>query len=127
MTMSWHQRRHGWTCSECGTFNEEGNYNCDGEECEMDRRRDVRDHVRRGLIHRYRQEWKRDGDPDRLVVNSMSGMLYRVRRFAGRVGLIYTVLVPPRDGMRPVTYRVDIWRVPDSVVRQAVEHFFGRC
>jgi len=56
MSMNWHQRRHGWTCTECGTFNEEGSYNCDSEECEMDRRRDVRDYVRRGLIHRFRQE-----------------------------------------------------------------------
>jgi len=34
MSMNWHQRRHGWTCSECGTFNEEDNFNCDSEECE---------------------------------------------------------------------------------------------
>ena len=128
MIMNWHQRRHGWTCTECGTFNEEGNFNCDSEECEMDRERELRDYVRRGLVHRYRQEWRRDGgDKTRLLANSMSGTLYRVRRFAGHVGLTYTVLVPPRDGMRPVTYRVDRYRVPDSVVRRAVEHFFGRC
>ncbi len=121
MNMNWHHRRHGWTCSECGTFNEEDNFNCDSEECEMDRRREERDYMRRGLIHRYRQEWKRGGgDPTRLLANSMSGMLYRVRRFAGRVGLTYFVLVP---GGR--VYRPDRYRVPDSVVRRAIEHFFG--
>ncbi len=121
MSMNWHQRRHGWTCSECGTFNEEGGYNCDGEECEVDREREVRDYVRRSLIHRYRQEWKRDGgDPTRLLANSESGMLYRVRRFSGHVGLTYFVLVPGG-----YTYRPDRYRVPDSVVRRAIEHFFG--
>ena len=121
MSMNWHQRRHGWTCSECGTFNEEGGYNCDSEECEsVVRNREVREYILRGNIHRYRQEWKRDGDKTRLVVNSMSGMLYRVRRFAGRVGLIYTVLVPGG-----YSYRVDRYRAPDSVVRRAIEHFFG--
>src|SRR5258706_4354902 len=120
MNMNWHQRRHGWTCSECGTFNEEGNFNCDSEECEMDGRREERDQERRLLTAEFVRLRKRDGDPDRLVVNSMSGMLYRVRRFAGRVGLTYFVLVP---GGR--VYRPDRYRVPDSVVRRAIEHFFG--
>jgi len=86
----------------------------------MDRKREVREYVRRGLIHRFRQEWKRDGDKTQLVINSMSGMLYQVRRFAGRVGLTYTVLVPGG-----YSYRVDRYRAPDSVVRRAIKHFFG--
>src|SRR5437899_8477714 len=96
MSMNWYQRRHGWTCSECGTFNEVINFNCSSEECEAAvRNREVREYILRGLIHRYRQQWKRDGgDPTRLLANSRSGMLYLVRRFAGRVGLTYTMLVP---------------------------------
>ncbi len=120
MSMNWHQRRHGWTCSECGTFNEEGNFNCDSEECEAMLHWEMRGLERRALIDKYRQQWKRDGDKTRLLANSMSGMLYRVRRFAGHVGLTYTVLVPGG-----YTYRVDRYRAPDSVVRRAVEHFFG--
>src|SRR5258706_5012511 len=107
MSMNWNQRRHGWTCSECGTLNEEGNYNCDSEECEAAvRNREVREYILRGNIHRYRQEWKRGGDPDRLVINSMSGMLYRVRRFARHIRLTYFVLVPRRRVYRPDRYRV---------------------
>jgi len=121
MSMNWYQRRHGWTCSECGTFNEEGDYNCDSEECEMDRRREVRDYVRRGLIHRFRQERR-----DEVELNSEAGPTYgiwRVRRSVGGA-LRYLKVVPPMNGYaRELTWRVDWWRVPESVTSKATEHF----
>ncbi len=123
MSMNWHQRRHGWTCSECGTFNESSpySYNCDSEECKMDRRREVRNYERRWLIHRFCQ-----GRRDEAELFSKAGSVYgiwRVRRFVGGA-LRYVKVVPPMHGYpRELTWRVDWWRVPESVTAKAVDHF----
>ena len=109
MSMNWHQRRHGWACGECGAFNEEGNFNCDGEECEADRKRDVRDYVRRGLIHRFRQERR-----DEVIVPAPYGKhRYRFRRYVGWK-VSYRVEVD-----KHLRYAVEFWRVPDTVWMQA--------
>jgi len=133
MIMNWHQRRHGWPCPDCGAFNEEGGYNCGSEECEMDRRveeqRDLRQYILRGLIHRYRQEYRRRREPRRDGVELRSSAavigfgIYRVRRVVGGK-LVYIQVVPPRaEYPKEMVFRVDWWRVPESVRALAVGYF----
>ena len=76
----------------------------------MERTREVREYIRRGLIHRYRQEFR-----DEIVVPSENGdHRYRVRRYryaGGRGTFRYVVLGKHRS----LDYAVDFWRVPSTV------------
>ena len=111
MVRSWTQRRHGWTCRECGAFNPCDNFNCDSGVC------DRRPHADDAEERRWRKVSRRWGRLDFMTFRSLSGELYRASRFVGNKGTVVW-LIP---GVSPL--RVSPWLAPLSVTTQADAHF----
>lgn len=118
MSLNWYQRRHCFPCPDCGAYIEEGDYNCDSEECEMDRKREQRDYERRGIIHRYRQEFRHRRSPANVYIAGPAGVLYRAKRYVGGV-VRFSVIVDDS-----LSYHVEWYRVPNTV-RHAAHTYFN--
>lgn len=112
MPMNWHQRHHGWTCRDCGTFNPNENSVCDGDECRAEQRREERARLRYAIADRI---W----DRDEMIVRAENGShRYRARRYVG--GKVRFMVLTPFPGL---SYAAEWWRVPSSV-RWAATAFF---
>jgi hypothetical protein len=101
MSMNWHQRQHGWTCSECSRFN-----SCDDFTCECQHEAERREEKRRHLVHRFRKHLR-----DECILRGPLGThRYRARRYAGGQ-MRYRCEIDIDFG-----YAVEWWRIPGSTL-----------